>query len=242
MWGDFMKYKKIYISVFCVLIISLFSVPMLFMNLFGKSVLTAGKNNQSKTVICDAGHGGEDGGAIALDGTNEKEYNLEIALKLKNILELNGYNVIMTRTEDIMTCDDNLKTIRSRKISDIHNRFALMEKYSDAIFVSIHQNKFSDTRQKGTQVFYSRNNPDSKILAESIQNQIKTYLQPDNERQIKPSGTEIYLLYYAKNPAVLVECGFVSNGDDLAKLKDNDYKTKLAMLIADGIMKYGVSG
>lgn len=235
MWGDLMKYKKIYISVFCVLILSLFSVPMLFLNLFDSAVFTAGKNSKIHTIILDAGHGGEDGGAIALDGSNEKDYNLEIALKLKNILEMNGYNVIMTRTEDIMTCDDNLKTIRSKKVSDIHNRFALTEKYSDAVFVSIHQNKFSDTRQKGTQVFYSKNNPQSKILADSIQNSIKLNLQPDNSRLTKPSGTEIYLLYYAKIPAVLVECGFLSNSEDLTKLKNNDYKTKLAMLIAEGI-------
>lgn len=237
-----MKSKKVFISVFCLVIISLFSVHFWFSPEVKYSVSSAVKLRSMPTVIVDAGHGGEDGGAVALDNSNEKDYNLDIALKLQRILELNGFNVIMTRTGDVMTCDKGLKSIRSRKISDIYNRFALMEKHPDAIFVSIHQNKFNDENQKGTQVFYSGNNDKSNALAQSIQQNIKDKLQPENNRMIKKSGTEIYLLYHAKIPAVLVECGFVSNYEDLKKLKTDEYKTQLAMLIAEGIINYRSGG
>lgn len=203
-----------------------------------KTAQTAGRITEMKTVIVDAGHGGADGGAVALDMSAEKDYNLAIALKLRDILFLNGFNVIMTRTEDVMTCDDGLTALRQKKVSDIHNRFALTEKHPDAIYVSIHQNKFEDTAQKGTQVFYSANNFKSKTLAEEIQKSIVSKIQPDNKRNVKKSGTEIYILYHSQIPTVLVECGFISNREDLNKLKTNEYKTQLAMLIAEGIMKY----
>lgn len=189
-------------------------------------------------VIVDAGHGGEDGGAVALDNSAEKMYNLDIALKLQKILEINGFRVIMTRRDDVMTCDEGLESIRSKKISDIRNRFKIIEENPDAVFVSIHQNKFSDSVQHGTQVFYSGNNPQSKVLADSIQQTVTENLQPDNKRMTKKSGTEIYLLYHAQVPAVLVECGFVSNSGDLQKLKTEEYKTQLAMLIAEGVIRY----
>lgn len=194
------------------------------------------------TVIVDAGHGGTDGGAVAGDGTLEKDINLDIAFKLRDILEMNGFNVIMTRTSDIMTCDDGLETLRQKKVSDIHNRLKLTEEYPDSIYVSIHQNKFQDPAQKGTQVFYSKNNLKSKTLAENIQSAVTSYLQPDNKRAVKKSGTEIYILYHSIIPTVLVECGFVSNGEDLENLKTESYKNQLAVTIAQGIMDYRKNG
>ncbi len=191
-----------------------------------------------KTVIVDAGHGGDDGGAIGIDGTVEKDINLDIALKLEKILKFYGFNVIMTRTQDVMTCDDGLDSLRKRKISDIHNRFELMRKNPDAIFISVHQNKFEDSSQHGTQVFYSGNDERSKELAEAIQTSVTLTLQRKNDRVVKKSGSGIYLLYHAKIPAVLVECGFISNSDELKKLKDESYRMKLAILIADGLLKY----
>lgn len=191
-----------------------------------------------KTVIVDAGHGGDDGGAIGIDGTVEKDINLDIALKLEKILKFYGFNVIMTRTQDVMTCDDGLDSLRKRKISDIHNRFELMRKNPDAIFISVHQNKFEDTSQHGTQVFYSGNDERSKELAEAIQTSVTLTLQRKNDRVVKKSGSGIYLLYHAKIPAVLVECGFISNSDEVKKLKDESYRMKLAILIADGLLKY----
>lgn len=191
-----------------------------------------------KTVIVDAGHGGDDGGAIGIDGTVEKDINLDIALKLEKILKFYGFNVIMTRTQDVMTCDDGLDSLRKRKISDIHNRFELMRKNPDAIFISVHQNKFEDSSQHGTQVFYSGNDERSKELAEAIQTSVTLTLQRKNDRVVKKSGSGIYLLYHAKIPAVLVECGFISNPDEVKKLKDESYRMKLAILIADGLLKY----
>ncbi len=191
-----------------------------------------------KTVIVDAGHGGDDGGAIGIDGTVEKDINLDIALKLEKILKFYGFNVIMTRTQDVMTCDDGIDSLRKRKISDIHNRFELMRKNPDAIFISVHQNKFEDSSQHGTQVFYSGNDERSKELAEAIQTSVTLTLQRKNDRIVKKSGSGIYLLYHAKIPAVLVECGFISNSDEVKKLKDESYRMKLAILIADGLLKY----
>lgn len=191
-----------------------------------------------KTVIVDAGHGGDDGGAIGIDGTVEKDINLDIALKLEKVLKFYGFNVIMTRTQDVMTCDDGLDSLRKRKISDIHNRFELMRKNPDAIFISVHQNKFEDSSQHGTQVFYSGNDERSKELAEAIQTSVTLTLQRKNDRVVKKSGSGIYLLYHAKIPAVLVECGFISNSDEVKKLKDESYRMKLAILIADGLLKY----
>ncbi len=195
-----------------------------------------------QTVIIDAGHGGDDGGAIGIDGTVEKDINLDIALKLEKLLKFYGFDVIMTRTEDIMTCDDGLDSLRKRKVSDIHNRFDVLEKNPDAVFISIHQNKFEDNSQHGTQVFYSGNNDESKLLAESIQNSIVSVLQPDNSRVVKKSGSGIYLLYHAKLPAVLVECGFISNPTEVKKLNDENYRMKIAILIADGLIKYLMNG
>lgn len=195
-----------------------------------------------QTVIIDAGHGGDDGGAIGIDGTVEKDINLDIALKLEKLLKFYGFDVIMTRTEDIMTCDDGLDSLRKRKVSDIHNRFDVLEKNPNAVFISIHQNKFEDNSQHGTQVFYSGNNDESKLLAESIQNSIVSVLQPDNSRVVKKSGSGIYLLYHAKLPAVLVECGFISNPAEVKKLNDEKYRMKIAILIADGLIKYLMNG
>ena len=229
---------KIVIAIITAFLIILSA--MLYLTFMANSSAAETSSNpfMQKTIIVDAGHGGDDGGAIGIDGTVEKDINLDIALKLEKILKFYGFNVIMTRTEDVMTCDDGLDSLRKRKVSDIHNRFDLMRKNPDAVFISVHQNKFEDTSQHGTQVFYSGNNEKSKVLAEAIQTSITSAVQPENGRVVKKSGSEIYLLYHAEIPAVLVECGFISNPDEVKKLKDESYRMKLAILIADGLLKY----
>ncbi len=224
----------------CCLIISFTLVFTFLIKIFiDKHIETASVVTKTLyTVILDAGHGGEDGGAIAYDGSLEKDFNLDIALRLQNILELYGFNVIMTRTEDKMTCDDNLKTQRQKKISDIRNRLEIINKFKNAVFVSIHQNKFSDSNQEGTQVFYSPVNLNSKKLADCIQNTVIANIQKNNKRKTKKSGTEIFLLYHSPIPSVMVECGFLSNSNDLSLLKTDDYKNKIATLVADGIINY----
>lgn len=239
-----MKLRRNYLVIFAVvLFLSILCSMLCFTFMANSSAREVMKQTVvDKKVIVDAGHGGEDGGAIGIDGTVEKNINLDIALKLRNILKFYGFDVIMTRTDDVMTCNDNLKTLRERKVSDIHNRFALIEENPDAVFVSIHQNKFSDTSQHGTQVFYSGYNEKSKKLAEYIQDSVKNNLQPQNSRVVKKSGSGIYLLYHAKTPAVLVECGFVSNSDEVKQLNNEEYRMKIALLIADGILKYYMNG
>ena len=190
-------------------------------------------------IIVDAGHGGFDGGALTEDGVSEKGINLNIALYLKDYLNFFGYDVVMTRESDNSTEDKGLTTIRSKKTSDLHNRMSLMENTDNSVFVSIHQNHFSSSKYSGAQVFYSTNFKDeSSGLAQSIQETIVYYLQPHNTRQIKPCGTSVYLIYNAVKPAVLVECGFLSNYEESELLKSEEYQRKIAFSIALGILNY----
>lgn len=190
------------------------------------------------TVVIDAGHGGVDGGTSAADGTLEKDINLRIAHKLNNVLQSFGVETVMTRTEDISIHDADAKTIRQKKGSDIKNRLDIINNTDNAIYVSIHQNHYSDSIYSGTQVFYSKNKPDSEILANRIRNAVVSSLQKDNTREIKPSGKEIYLLNNAQVPAVMVECGFMSNKEEAKLLINENYQQKLAFIIAIGICDF----
>ncbi len=204
-----------------------------------RALNTAGKDAEKNLVIIiDAGHGGPDGGASAEDGTPEKDLNLMIANNLNLLLKSTGLKTLMIRTGDYSVCDDSAKTIRQKKVSDIRNRLTTIEQTPNSVFVSIHQNHFSQEKYFGTQVFYSGNNEKSKQLAQSIQSSVVRLLQPDNARKVKKSGTDIYLLYHAKSPAVLVECGFLSNYAETAKLKNEKYRQKLAFSIMCGILDY----
>jgi N-acetylmuramoyl-L-alanine amidase len=187
-------------------------------------------------IIVDAGHGGADGGAVGADGTVEKHINLAIAIRVADFLRAFGCDVRMTRCEDCSIHSPEAKSIRQQKVSDIHNRTDLVNKTRGAILVSIHQNKFPDTAQKGTQVFYSPNHPDSYALALGIQESAKRLLQPKNTRKIKAAGNNIYLLTYAEKPAVLVECGFLSNPGERDKLKTTEYQDCMAFAIACGVL------
>lgn len=191
-----------------------------------------------KTVIIDAGHGGVDGGTSADDGTLEKDLNLQIALKLNEILNSFGVETVLVRDSDISIHDDTAKSIRQKKISDLKNRLNIINNTDESVFVSIHQNHFGESKYHGTQIFYSKNNPDSQKLADCIRMPVVSYLQPDNTREIKQSGTEIYLLNNAQSPSVMVECGFLSNTDETNRLKDENYQRKLAFIISLGIIDY----
>ena len=188
------------------------------------------------TVIIDAGHGGVDGGAQSADGTLEKDINLSVSLMLNDMLRCFGMDTVMTRTKDISIHDENAETIRQKKISDIRNRMKIINDTPDCIFVSIHQNHYTSSKYSGTQVFYSKNDPRSRLLAEHIQSSVVRQIQPDNKREVKPSGTEIYLLYHSDAPAVLVECGFLSNVEETNKLKTKDYQSRISFAVACGIV------
>lgn len=189
-------------------------------------------------IIIDAGHGGEDGGTQSSSGIVEKDINLSISKKIEKILTLYGFETLMIRTEDSLIYDKDCKTIREKKVSDIHNRMKILEQHPDSIFLSIHQNHFDQSKYSGAQVFYSKNNPESQIIAECIQATIISNLQHENTRAVKPSGTEIYLLYHVKSPAVMVECGFLSNGAEAQLLNDDEYQTKMSVAVVQGVLTY----
>lgn len=205
-----------------------------------QNALAADTSNSEyeKTVIIDPGHGGVDGGAVGAGGVIEKGINLAISLKLKDFFASAGYKVIMTREDDRSIHDQGSNSIRKKKSSDIHNRFKILEKNPKAIFISIHQNKFQKSQFSGTQVFYSANNESSKILAQFIQERATNLLQPENDRGIKPAGDNLYILYHAKSPAVLVECGFLSNSKEAALLQTDAYQNKMAFSIFCGTLDF----
>ena len=184
-------------------------------------------------IIIDAGHGGEDGGAMAQDGTMEKNLNLDIALRLRDILELAGYSVYMTRESDTSLSGEGFN-----KNEDMRARIQLSRDHPDALFISIHLNKFSIEKYSGAQVFYSGNHAQSMKLAQSIQSAIQTNLQPDNNRQIKLGDENSIVLRLIEAPAVIVEGGFLSNSAELSLLKTEEYRSKLAYCIFLGIASY----
>ena len=235
LWGDFVK--KSLIALILATVVCITSVLLCQIQFASSNSII---NSTLPVIIIDAGHGGEDGGAVGIDGTYEKDINLQISLKVNDILTLFGYKTHLIRTTDtaIHTTGD---TIRQRKVSDIRNRTATMDLYENCIYLSIHQNKYEDSRIWGTQTFYSANCDESREIAELIQNAVKSQLQPNNKRQIKKSGTDIYVLYNATKPAVMVECGFVSNQSELNQLKDCTYQNNMALSIATGIINYNIS-
>lgn len=194
--------------------------------------------NTTPTVIIDAGHGGFDGGAVAKDGTVEKDINLQISLKVSQMLKYNGYDVIMTRDGDTGTEDDENAAIASRKKSDLSNRLSLMKNNPDAIYVSIHLNKFTTSAANGAQVFYTKNYDEARLLAESVQSKIIELIQPENTRVVKQGTSSTYLLKNAAVPAIIVECGFLSNHLELEKLKTEDYQSQMAFAIVCGITNF----
>ena len=195
----------------------------------------AGMHNP--VIVIDPGHGGEDGGASG-NSVLEKDINLAISLKLKNLLETSGLHVVMTRTTDVSIGDKTLDTIRERKVSDLHNRLKIVEAQGDCVLISVHQNHFTESRYSGAQMFYSTKNAGSKELAENIKNRVVELVQPENKRETKPATNSIYLLWNTKVPAVLVECGFLSNQSEAAKLSDKTYQQQIAFAIFSGMLDY----
>ncbi len=231
--------KKIMYSVSIVLAL-FFVLGVLQISESSKYIQTssAPDNTEKIKVIIDAGHGGVDGGAVAGDGTLEKDLNLKIAQILNEMLKMSGAETIMIRDSDISIHDDSATTIRAKKASDIHNRFEIMENNPEYIFVSIHQNTYSDPQYKGAQLFYSPNVSSSVDLARCLQESFSSRLQKENEREIKKCTTDVFLIYHAKTTAVLCECGFVSNSEELENLKNSEYQKQVAFCIFSGILDY----
>ena len=199
---------------------------------------TDAKKDSLPVIVIDAGHGGEDGGAIGVDGTLEKDVNLHIAMQLNDILQSMGYKTVMTRTEDILLYDKNSDYHGQKKVQDLATRKRITEQYDNVVFVSIHMNAFPNEKYHGMQVYYSTNNTQSQLLANAIQSLTTNALQSDNTRKIKPTNGNIYLLDRLQCPAVLVECGFLSNREECARLADEIYQKKMAFALAFGITQY----
>lgn len=231
-----MIYKKTLITVSVLLILVLLTCIISMPN--NKSIFANTNANLTQKIILDAGHGGFDGGAVANDGTVEKDINLNICLSLASLLKQNGFKVIMTRTADVSTEDIESDKIASKKKSDLKNRLMLMKKHEDAVFVSIHLNKFTTSAACGSQIFYSGNDEDSKKLSDLIQNSIVNKIQKDNKRVNKKATSSTYILHNATVPAVLVECGFISNKNELQLLKTEEYQNKMAFCIYCGILDF----
>jgi len=186
-------------------------------------------------VYHDAAHGGIDGGCTSAEGVPEKGINLSIMLRLRDLLELNGYRVEVTRDSDRSIHDAGIEGIAAQKSSDMDNRLAVFNSSPDAVCVSIHQNQFTDPVYSGAQMFYSASHRRSEELAGALQKRFRELLQPDNEREIKLCGKELFLCYYSENPTVMAECGFLSNPGEAALLNTEEYQEKVALTLFAGI-------
>ena len=190
-----------------------------------------------KVIVVDAGHGIPDEGAQSSKGTTEAETNLKIALKLQNLLEQSGSTVILTRSDENAIYDIDSKTLRQKKISDIHNRVKIGNESSADIFVSIHLNKIPQSQYDGWQTFYKEGNEKGEKLAKEIQNSLNETIEKANNR-IAKSIDNVYIIKHVEIPTTIVECGFLSNTDEEQLLLNDDYQNKLAWGIYNGIINY----
>lgn len=187
--------------------------------------------NEKPTLILDAGHGGEDGGASTASGVKESDINLAIVLKTQALMAFLGEEPRLTRDRDLSLHSDGAETIRQKKVSDLKNRVAMVENTPNALLLSVHQNHFTDPRYSGTQVFFNSGD-DNRQWGESTQEIFRQVLAPDNDRKAKPMPDGIYLFDHVSCPAILVECGFLSNGEEAALLCTDAYQRKVALALA----------
>ena len=225
-------------AIFCIisaLISLILIIPMLNFDFPLPSNEAAAESNV--TVVIDAGHGGEDGGCEG-NGLVEKDLNLDIALRVASLLREKGVNVVLTRKTDVLLYDVNSDYQGKKKAQDVRKRLEIANECENPLLVSIHMNYFAQTQYSGLQVWYSKNDARSRILADIIQKETKNSLQPNNKRIIKEATSSIFLLHNATFPAVLIECGFLSNPDEARALGDEQYRQKLAEVIFKSIMDY----
>ena len=228
-----MKEDKLWLVICCVVCLC-----VVFLSYAGSYAVTALSENMSNihnnTIVIDAGHGGEDGGALSPNGVPESQYNLNIALRLEQLFHLLGVPTIMVRTEDVSVYTEG-KSLAERKRSDLKERTRIANN-PNSILLSIHQNNFPDGRYSGAQVFYSKT-AGSKELAESLQHNLIQSLNKTSNRAIKKTDG-IYLMEHVKNPAVLIECGFLSNDREELLLRTSEYQKQLSIVIAVTVKNY----
>ncbi len=189
--------------------------------------------HERRRIVLDPGHGGKDGGAVSVTGTDEKLLNLDISLSVREYLHVLGYEVILTRENDVeLTHPDG----GTRKMQDLKGRLQIALEYPEAVFISIHMNKFPESKYSGLQVYYSPNEPRSFEFAKTVQNTVKETLQPNNNRNVKKADSTIFLLHKIQSPAILIECGFISNPNEAELLDTNEYRVKLSSTIASAVI------
>lgn len=220
-----------------VLTIALLTVILPYRETLVYRSVFASHNNQN-TLILDAGHGGLDGGAVAEDGTAEQDINLAIVKKCQAFAGLFGIPTMLTRPDENSIDYDPEKSIRANKVADIRARERIAGQVHNPIFLSIHLNKFSNSSYSGAQVFWSKNNPEGQLLAQNLQMALTSGLSPVKERQAKQAVDSIYLMKMLKCPAVIVECGFLSNAQETQLLKQDAYQKRLALCMINGYVQY----
>lgn len=226
--------KRITLMVLCVFV-SVF--VFIFATDTKNTVPTVSLPVSGKTIVIDAGHGKPDEGAQSSTGTTEAATNLKIALKLQNLLEQSGTTVILTRSDEEAIYDLDAKTLKEKKISDIHNRVKIGNDSSADLFVSIHLNKIPQQQYDGWQTFYKEGSEQGKKIAVSIQNSLNDAIQKDNNRVAKTIDN-VYIIKHVEIPTTIVECGFLSNPEEEKKLLEDEYQNKLAWGIYNGIIDY----
>ncbi len=201
-----------------------------------KAVFSAARWSE-QTLLIDAGHGGEDGGAVAISGTPESGINLSIALKLDQLCGLFGVHTQLLRETDSSLADKSALTLREKKRSDLLKRTEIVNKTANAVLISIHQNNHSDASAHGAQIFYH----DDEVSADwgiYTQSLLSGSLDPANDRVSKPISTDVYLMNHIDCRALLVECGFLSNREEDTLLETDSYQTKLAAVLLASYTTY----
>lgn len=223
------KWDAIYIS--CIILVVCLFGAMLASTQAIPAANYVEEYHKTAVLLIDPGHGGEDGGAVGCDGTIESQINLEIALKTADIARLLGWRVIMTRCEDISIHDTNAVTLRQKKISDLKNRVAICETAENGILISIHQNSLPGAPSvRGAQVFYN-DTRGGDVLAQTVQNSLNLAINGSQSKSAKNIGEISYLMSNVTCPAILVECGFLSNEADCKLLKTEDHQKKIALAV-----------
>lgn len=202
------------------------------------SAETGEKKQDNRTVVVDPGHGGKDPGMTGAGGLEEKGINLEISLKLRDILEKQGFNVVLTRDTDRGLYDEDAS---GKKLQDLQRRTELIRKAEPLLTVSIHQNSYSDPDVKGPQVFYFQGSDEGKSLAEAVQKSLNEKLEITDPRSVK-GNSSYYLLKKSPSVTVIAECGFLTNPSEVEKLQDEAYQYKVAEALAEGIEAYLARG
>lgn len=188
-------------------------------------------NAYPPVLILDAGHGGEDGGASSAAGDKESDINLSIVLKLESLMAFLGVDTVLTRSEDISIYDESCETLREKKVSDLKNRAALINNTQGAMLISVHQNSFTDSKYQGMQVFFGAGEVSAQ-WGVYTQDAAQRFLDRGNSRTASPVPDHLYLFSHIDCPAILVECGFLSNGEEASLLLTDTYQRKIAITLA----------